>query len=42
LTENLHQAAKSTQEDVDAALDAAHEHFQLGAKLLLLKEVICY
>jgi acyl-CoA reductase-like NAD-dependent aldehyde dehydrogenase len=42
LTENLHQAAKSTQEDVDAALDAAHEAFPTWRKLLLLKEVICY
>jgi aldehyde dehydrogenase (NAD+)/aldehyde dehydrogenase len=32
LTENLHQAAKSTQEDVDAALDAAHEAFPTWSK----------
>jgi aldehyde dehydrogenase (NAD+)/aldehyde dehydrogenase len=34
------QAAKSTQEDVDAALDA-HEAFPTWSKMLL-KEVICY
>jgi aldehyde dehydrogenase (NAD+)/aldehyde dehydrogenase len=32
LTENFHQAAKSTQEDVDAALDAAHEAFPTWSK----------
>jgi hypothetical protein len=27
------QAARSTQEDIDLALDAAHEAFRLGAQL---------